>query len=317
MVSRLTSVLLLVLLLWVGALTGCLVEQRGTAARRLSTNDMGGACAGISKAGCCASKGTLRYCSGGKAVTQSCQGGLQCGWSASFGLYTCGNGSGADPGGVYAWACPTPDAGPDGATVDAVPDGAAADAATAMPDMGGCGALTYAGCCKGQVLHFCAAGKALSLDCASNPKCGWSTSAGFYTCGTTGKADPKGKVPRTCPLSVDAGAMDSGGGLDAATPDQGGADLNNADTGGAPDISWANEGFTIAPDTTPHVDAPAATDRGPVEQGAGLDFTGFEGGAGDLGGASLEDGGCQVVGGRGSRPLLLMFGFLLLLLRRR
>ena len=269
--------------------------------------DAGGACPGVSKAGCCAGTGILRYCASGKVVIQTCKGGQQCGWNLTFGLYACGNSGSADPAGANPWACPSPDGGVD----SGAPDAAGA------PDLGGCGGLSYAGCCAGQVLRFCAGGQTLSMDCASNPSCGWNASSGFYSCGTNGTADPGGKYPKACPPSADAGSSDLGG--DGPAPDLATAapDLPGADGPAAPDRSRPNEGFVLLPDTAAPGDVALLAERGPGELSVGLDVTGFEGGAGDLGpwqDPDADEGGCacDVQGGPVGWPpalfLFLLFG---------
>jgi len=166
------------------------------------------------------------------------------------------------------------------------------------------------------VLRFCAGGKALSTDCAGNPKCGWNPAAGLYSCGTAGKADPKGKHLKKCPPSMDAGASDLGG--DGPTPDKAAAAPDQAGSDGPadPDLAWLNEGFVLVPDTSLPGDAAALADLGPGELAVGLDATGFEGGAGDLGpwkDPVDEDEGCScgVTGGSSGWPPLLLLMILL------
>ena len=118
---------------------------------------------------------------------------------------------------------PSPDqAGDTKVAGDAVPDSAEADAPTgdqtldlppgdlstvdqAVADAGGdvgpgCGKFTSVGCCDGETLKLCAAGKLVVTDCtaAGKPKCGWNLKWGWYACGTNGSGDPSGKAPKSC-----------------------------------------------------------------------------------------------------------------------
>ena len=320
---RLTSLLVpLLFFLGGGVITSCAGDEARSHVSRLSAGDQGaapdqgGSCPGVGKAGCCAGKGLLRYCAGGKVVNQPCQGGQLCGWSLVYGLYGCGKVGGADPAGLHAWACPVPDAGVDGASPDAA----------SMADMGSCAGLVYAGCCQGQMLRFCAGGKALSLDCASTPKCGWNVSAGYYSCGTAGKADPKGQYPLACELTADAGGADVGAGVDGPAPDLGShpADLASpVQDGPRVDTGWTTEGFSILPDTVPAGETMPGPDLSAADQGTGLDFTGFEGGAGDLGADppvdEAEGCSCATSSARdeGGFPPALLLALLLLFKPRR
>jgi uncharacterized protein (TIGR03382 family) len=63
---------------------------------------------------------------------------------------------------------------------------------------GACGAVSYEGCCQGQVVLFCEGGTLQQLDCSANPSCGWSAEGGYYDCGTLGSGDPSGLHPFAC-----------------------------------------------------------------------------------------------------------------------
>ncbi len=63
---------------------------------------------------------------------------------------------------------------------------------------GGCGAITYEGCCSGETIQYCENGALQTIDCLENPSCGWSTEGGFYDCGTSGAPDPSGTNPKAC-----------------------------------------------------------------------------------------------------------------------
>jgi len=58
--------------------------------------------------------------------------------------------------------------------------------------------ITYQGCCDGSVVRYCVSGVLQSLDCATNPHCGWSPTYSYYDCGTNGKAEPSLTYPLHC-----------------------------------------------------------------------------------------------------------------------
>lgn len=62
----------------------------------------------------------------------------------------------------------------------------------------GCGPITEAGCCDGDILKICRSGRIIPLPCTYDPKCGWSAKNGYYDCGTTGDGEPTGTLPRNC-----------------------------------------------------------------------------------------------------------------------
>jgi len=64
-----------------------------------------------------------------------------------------------------------------------------------------CGSLTEAGCCDGNILAFCNAGRVTQLNCADRPSCGWNASESIYDCQTAGGEDPSGRVPIACPFA--------------------------------------------------------------------------------------------------------------------
>jgi len=59
----------------------------------------------------------------------------------------------------------------------------------------GWSAITYFGCCSGQKLWYCESGLLKDLDCNVNPSCGWSSTYGYYDCGTAGGT---GSAPKDC-----------------------------------------------------------------------------------------------------------------------
>ena len=63
---------------------------------------------------------------------------------------------------------------------------------------GGCGGITYEGCCAGGTLKYCDSDELQQLDCGGNPSCGWNGQAGYYDCGTSGGSDPSGTFPKSC-----------------------------------------------------------------------------------------------------------------------
>ena len=65
---------------------------------------------------------------------------------------------------------------------------------------GGCGGISFQGCCEGEVLKWCENDAPSQADCtaAGKPSCGWNASSNFYDCGTDGGADPSGQHPKAC-----------------------------------------------------------------------------------------------------------------------
>jgi len=63
---------------------------------------------------------------------------------------------------------------------------------------GGCGSITYQGCCNGETLTWCENEELQEMNCSNNPSCGWNTQAGFYDCGSNGGEDPSGAYPKGC-----------------------------------------------------------------------------------------------------------------------
>ena len=62
--------------------------------------------------------------------------------------------------------------------------------------VGGCGDLTFEGCCDDKVLTWCSnAGEVETLSCDTS--CGWNAQAAYYDCAQSG-ADPSGTHPLSC-----------------------------------------------------------------------------------------------------------------------
>jgi MYXO-CTERM domain-containing protein len=84
----------------------------------------------------------------------------------------------------------------------------AARVATAQP----CGNIGYTGCCvDDNTSHYCSKGTLKTKDCTASPntpKCGWSDTNHYYTCGTAGGDDPSGTYPRLCTQLPDGGIPD-------------------------------------------------------------------------------------------------------------
>jgi len=81
---------------------------------------------------------------------------------------------------------------------------------------GGCGSVTYEGCCEGTVLKYCENDELVSGDCGGEG-CGWNNQSSYYDCGQTG-SDPSGQHPKEC----DGGC----------TPDCAGKECGNDGCGG-------------------------------------------------------------------------------------
>ena len=294
----------------------------------LASVDTGPSCGVISAAGCCAGA-TLYYCAGGTLNSKLCTPPAKCGWSAAYGLYICGSSSSSDPSGKHPRTCATTDASADAPqdVAPVVPDKAAADLpagdkatsdAGASPDAaGGCGPLSFAGCCVKQKLYFCAGGKVLALDCQSNLHCGWNAKGGYNDCGTDGKSDPSGKHPRSCSAILG----DSGLALDAGVADQG-TDLAPGDSA-AEDVTAADgQGDLLAVDHSgvaadgPAVDLSADHN---TEGVVGLDSVGLEPSRQDASTGESDENGCNcsLSGGPGAGPVMIFLLLLCLGGRRR
>jgi hypothetical protein len=254
-----------------GALAGsglaCREGPLPVSGRAASTTsaEAGTPCGAIPEVGCC-SGGTLLYCSASVLKSEPCAPALACGWSSVYGLYVCGTSSAAAPSdsGSPARVCP-------GAMDGAVEKGQA-DGGSSCP-----AGLTYAGCCQGTTLYFCASGKVLSLSCQSSPACGWDSKKSYYRCGTSGGADPSGVNPILCSPGIgDAWSPTEGGAVDGAS------DVRGDETG------WVGEGQrTDAPE-----ERSASSHEHRIKDGAsptdvaarevvGLDATGLEVGGGE------------------------------------
>jgi MYXO-CTERM domain-containing protein len=283
----------------VGALcVSCVRPELGSRRSAAGQQDASAACAGVGYIGCCIGD-TLRYCAAGKLVEKSCAAlGQHCGWDSLFAEYGCGSSAAADPSGKVPRACPAGDAG---APADLPrPDGAAA------PDLAGCGAVTYAGCCLGTQLFFCAGGKLMGKSCSNDPQCGWDASKLYYNCGTAGGADPGGVHAKACGwLPPDAGPSDlqREAKADAPRADRA-ADRAARETGG---------------------DAPAdrhrAVERGRdgIGESFGLDPSGLEVHRGDTVAPSPSSGCSCALDGRPGSPVaaLLWLGVAVALCGRR
>jgi MYXO-CTERM domain-containing protein len=156
-------------------------------------------CGKISSFGCC-SGAVLKYCNKGVLKHTDCAGTPQCGWDAAKSYYNCNTPGGVDPSGVHPRSC------------DAVTDAAVGDGA-------GCGAIPAQGCCDGETLRACEGGAIKALDCSGNLACGWSPIVAGYQCGTTGGADPSGKLPKACAAYSDGGVRDTQIAIDRSPPD--------------------------------------------------------------------------------------------------
>lgn len=174
-------------------------------------------CGNIGYTGCC--EGTIaKYCSSGSLSTKDCKtfsSTPKCGWDSTKGFYTCTTSEAVDPNGKYPRECSKlPDGGiPDPDKGTKYDTGTKKDTGGTTSDGGqACGQITSQGCCDGETVKYCYKNTLNTKSCTSNPKCGWSTTSKFYTCGTTGLADPAGTYPIKCPTgSSDLGSQDTGG----------------------------------------------------------------------------------------------------------
>lgn len=143
-------------------------------------------CGLVTAVGCCIGSALFK-CTGGVLEVTSCAGiGTgECGWNLETKQYTCGT-AGLDPSGVYPIQCQTDPP----------------DEVITEPQGPYCQGVPFAGCCNGQILHWCDWSGLHTMDCSDHPKpfntCGWNPTLGYYDCGGTG-ADPSGTVNPFCP----------------------------------------------------------------------------------------------------------------------
>jgi len=146
-------------------------------------------CGNITGVGCCEGS-VAKFCSKGVLKTKDCAtafdaGALTCGWVASKSFYSCTTSADVDPSGTYPISC------------NVVTDGGPPpDAPPGVP----CGNIPSQGCCDGETVKYCSTSKnTLSTkDCTASPSCGWDSAKSYYTCGTSGSADPAGTYPMPC-----------------------------------------------------------------------------------------------------------------------
>jgi hypothetical protein len=70
-----------------------------------------------------------------------------------------------------------------------------------VPTGPACAGITWEGCCDGSLLKYCENDQLVTLDCSTQPQCGWAFDKYVYDCWTTGKADPSGVHAKACPGS--------------------------------------------------------------------------------------------------------------------
>jgi MYXO-CTERM domain-containing protein len=246
-----------------------------------------------------------------------------------------------------------------------IPVGSKAKMETDPPDLCGatkfqcaervCGNIGTQGCCDNELLKYCSKGKLRATECASKPKCGWSSSQNNYQCGTAGTPDPAGVFPLSCNVLNDAGVPEAGWPdmwVDPCgkIPYQGccdghklrycqGSQLKEVDCSGDPSCGWSPslQGYEcgtqggedpagkypkLCPGATPDIGVDLSPpDAGPDQQARDLepsDQGAVDTGAGD--GDSVDDDGCScatAIPPRAGPPLLPLLGLLLLPLWRR
>jgi agmatine/peptidylarginine deiminase len=193
--------------------------------------DCAGACGGQGASGCycdeecfnygdccgsvCEDCPTLSGCGGGGCNPpcgpgQTCQNGMcvpggggdcagSCGGAAPSGCYCdeeCFNYG--DCCGSVCEDCPTLSGCGGGGCNPPCGPGQTCQNGQCVPGGGGCGDVTYEGCCSGETLQFCDGGQLQTMDCSQGPSCGWQPQGNFYDCGTDGSADPSGTFPKEC-----------------------------------------------------------------------------------------------------------------------
>ncbi|MCC6748402.1 MAG: hypothetical protein IT371_12135 [Deltaproteobacteria bacterium] len=234
-------------------------------------------CGAIAKEGCCDGE-TMKWCSCGMLKTKDCNAAPNtpsCGWDGKW--YACGTSGGADPAKLFPKSCgPASDAGPvkEAGVASTCPDAGVRDAGA-----GSCGAITSKGCCAGETVKFCNKGSVLTRDCNTSdagPKCGWSGSKNYYTCGTPGSADPAGKNAMNCDVVTDGGVK-----ADGAAPTRDGG-VPTADSGVADDSGAGDDASTTDGGSTPTDGGAAAGDGSGTtkKKGCGCEVTDTRSGSG-------------------------------------
>ena len=153
----------------------------------------------------------------------------------------------------------------------------------------GCGPIGAKGCCSFSTLQYCSNGYPVAVSCAATPKCGWSSAAGKYACGTSGAADPSGKHPISCMAyapdytipPTDFPQYDMGSKTDIGTPSDKGS---KADTGAQADTATLT-------DTGTNTDKAGKADKGKADTGTPPDAAAPDI-APDVGAPVCGDGKC-------------------------
>lgn len=157
-------------------------------------SDTGGnaGCGDIAVTGEC-SGGGASWCDFGSVQTVTCAAGESCAWDAVAGHYGCIGGGGCQASCVGK-ACGNDGCGGSCGSCGA---GLSCTGNACMPDVsGGCGDVSFQGCCDGSILSYCQNGALTTNSCGSEG-CGWDSANGYYNCGGSG-ADPSGQFPLQC-----------------------------------------------------------------------------------------------------------------------
>ncbi len=197
-------------------------------------------CGDIDYTGCCDGE-LLQWCENGQLKSLNCADKQHCGWDAANGYYNCGTAGQADPSGSNPLSCESePVCVPSCAGKSCGSDGCGGSCGSCGAGQscqggqcvggptGGCGDVTFEGCCDGSVLTWCENGELKSADCAGKPSCGWDAANGYYNCGTSGQADPSGANPKSCEAAP------------ACVPDCAGRECGNDGCGGLCGVCGAN-----------------------------------------------------------------------------
>ncbi len=232
-------------------------------------------CGSVTAIGCC--EGTIvKYCNHQGQLSQAdCSATPSCGWNNSQGHYACNTSGSADPSGSYPMPCVA-------SMADA---GAPTDGSAPGLDSGGggCGGVTFQGCCDGDSLRYCERNQVHRYACAPG-SCGWNALASFYDCNTSGAADPSGAFPKACASAVDGGTPP----FDSGAPDGGDSGTVKLDGGGTVKLDSGTvklDSGTVKLDSGTPDSAPRDSQAEVKDQG---------GSSADRGSKEGSSGGCAV-----------------------
>ncbi|MFZ4578250.1 MAG: SMP-30/gluconolactonase/LRE family protein [Myxococcota bacterium] len=152
---------------------------------------------------CC--EGVCESCPGNKGCCETTCDGTSCGDDGCGGKCPCNKGTLCKDGTCVACLpqCAGKACGDDGCGGDCAECPAHFACKEGQCVANGCDGVQAEGCCDGQTLKVCNGGQVTQQACAPPGGCGWHPGNQHYDCGTTGEADPSGKLVKACPGSCE------------------------------------------------------------------------------------------------------------------